>query len=140
MLTAPRLSVHPLQRANMSVGEQMGYVRDFHIEATKRGPIADPVIDTVFDGTRVDVIVGCLDKGRLAVCCDVSMHTVAKPIPSFSTTPVAGSAPVTIQLPRVTSIRLQQKSVVPDGGGLVLATRKADGNWLCVVLDATSTK
>ncbi len=137
-LDAPTLTVRPLQPAQMSAMTQTAYVKDFTI--TKKGTdvIADPVVDVVRDGTEADVCATFLPDGTLGVSCSVTLADLKKSIATFETKIGAPGTPVTIQLPEVTTTRLHQTAALQDGGLVVLASRKADGNWLVTLVRAQS--
>jgi hypothetical protein len=135
-LDAPRLAKNPLQRAPISTLTQTLYVKDFTLSRTGDTLIADPVVDVVNDGNTTDVIATWLPDGLLGLSCDVTFQELQKPIPQFETTLAKGIHPVTIQLPRVTGVRLRQTAVLGKDSMVVLAAQRADGSWLCATVQA----
>jgi hypothetical protein len=115
---------------------QTAYVKDFTLERQGDLMIADPVVDTVWDGNQVDVIAAWQPDGLLGLAVDVHLQELQKPIPTFTTTLVAGLPPVQIQLPRVTGVRLRQTAVLGADSLAVLAAPKADGTWFVATLRA----
>lgn len=136
-LECPKLTVTPLQRANVSVMNQTAYVRDFNLERQGDTLIADPIVDVVWDGNSTDVCATFLPDGMLGLTCDATFQEVQKPIQTFETT-IGLKHPVTIQLPRVTGTRLRQTAVVGAGSLIVLATQKVDGTWLLALVRASA--
>ena len=134
-VTAPRLAVRSFQVGSIFVGDKISYIRDFEIKPSPTGKIADPVVDTVWDGTEVKIAVARQDQDQLMLQCDVTVQKVEQPIAEFKTTLGVGT-PLSIQLPQVSSVRLNQKAVAPDGGGVLLAAARGDGTWLCAVVRA----
>ncbi|HZN40282.1 MAG TPA: hypothetical protein VFD82_15855 [Planctomycetota bacterium] len=135
-LVAPKLSVLPLQRANLAVKNQTAYIKDFTITKTGDKVIADPVVDVVWDGNETEVLATFLPDGTLGIACDVVFQEVEMPIAEFRTTVVETAEPVTIQLPRLTATRITQTAVLGEGSLVVLAARKVDGSWLIALVSA----
>lgn len=136
IVAAPRLTVHPLQRASLSLLEPISYVRDFTLERHGDRVIADPVVGVVEDGVRAELCAVPLADGTIAVHCDVVSQQVQQPIPSFETD-LGVSAPVTIQLPRTTGVRFRQAAVLASGQVVVLASQQVDGDWLLALVEAS---
>ncbi|MGK0220448.1 MAG: tetratricopeptide (TPR) repeat protein, partial [Planctomycetota bacterium] len=55
LVTAPRIQVHNNSRANLSVLNQVAYVKDFDVEIAQAASIADPIVDVIQDGVILDV-------------------------------------------------------------------------------------
>lgn len=137
-LLAPRLSMRPLQRGNMAMLTQTSYVKDFTLVRQGDTLVADPIVGVVSDGSTTDVIATWLPDGMLGLSCHVIIEELQKPIPQFETTLAKGLQPVTIQLPRVTGVRMQQTAVLGKDSMVVLAAQRADGTWLCATVQATA--
>jgi hypothetical protein len=135
-LVAQKLTVFPLQRANVAVKNQTSYVKDFTITKNDKDYIADPVVDIVWDGNETEVLATFLPDGTLGIACDVVLQEVEKPIAEYKTTVAGSTLPVTIQLPRLTATRLTQAAVLAEGSLEVLAARKLDGSWLLALVSA----
>ena len=125
VLSAPRILALNGHRAEVSTGERISYVRDYDVEIAGETAIADPVIDTLFDGIVFDVVAGSLPERRLGVDLDVTSGRVERPIPEFETTvgvPDSGkSRRVTLQLPTWTKHRLRVTVALPDRGTALFA-------------------
>lgn len=134
-LEAPRLTVTPLQRGTVSVQNQTAYVRDFTLTPENDALIADPVIDTVWDGVVVDLCAIVLADGVVGLRCDVQSQQLQKPIQQFQVDLGVGT-PVTIQLPRTTGVHFQQTARLAVGDLVVLAAQKAGGDYLVAVVEA----
>ena len=134
-LQAPTLTVLPLHPAQLSTKRQIAYVRDFKVVTDAGKLIAEPVVDSVEDGLEATVFAALLANGDITLTVDVTDWDVKEPIPEFKTTIGVGN-PVTIQLPEVTGLHLQQTAVLADGGMVVLASQKADGDFLIATIGA----
>ena len=134
-LQAPTLTVLPLHPAQLSTKRQIAYVRDFKVVTDAGKLIAEPVVDSVEDGLEATVFAAVLANGDITLTVDVTDWDVKEPIPEFKTTIGVGN-PVTIQLPEVTGLHLQQTAVLADGGMVVLASQKADGDFLIATIGA----
>ena len=55
VLTAPRLTIYNNQRANLTLTNQVAYVKDYDVEVAQTAFIADPLVDIVQDGLVLDV-------------------------------------------------------------------------------------
>jgi len=134
VVTAPRIMVHDGQKANVSVLNEVSYVQDFDVQATKDGGIAEPIVQTIQEGTLID-FTPSLDEPRTSIRLDYAgtFATVQRPIPSKEVElPGMGPAKVTIQLPEVRVRRVRTAVTVPDGGwvliggGVVLEPKKGE--------------
>ena len=137
-LLTPRLSMRPLQRGNLAMLTQTSYVKDFTLVRQGDTLVADPIVGVVHDGSTTDVIATWLPDGMLGLSCHVTIEELQKPIPQFETTLAKDLPPVTIQLPRVTGVRLQQTAVLGKDSMVVLAAQRADGTWLCATVRAAA--
>lgn len=139
-LDAPRLLVWPLDRASVAFKKQISYIKDFTLTAKDGSFLADPVVDVVWDGNETIVTAALLQGGMIGLSCDATFQEVRQPMQNFETTLVAGTPPVTIQLPQTTTVRLRQTSVVGSGDAVMLASRKPDGTFLVAIVTATEKK
>tara|TARA_R110002096_G_scaffold43169_1_gene116279 strand:+ start:238 stop:1182 length:945 start_codon:yes stop_codon:yes gene_type:complete len=139
VLAAPLLSVLPLQKAHIMVGNETAYVKDFTVQRAGDAVIADPVIATVWDGHKSEVCATFLPGGRIGLTCDVNVQELLRPIPTVETVVVKGTKPVTIQLPRLSGVRLANVAEIAAGSLVVLAAKRSDGNFLVAVIKASAT-
>lgn len=139
-LDAPPVDVRPLQRASVAFKKQIAYVKDFTVTAKDGAFIADPLLDVVWDGNETIVSAMFLADGTIGLCCDVSFQEVLQPMPHFKTTLRGTTVPVEIQLPEVTIMRLRQTSIVGDGDVVVLAAKRADGQFLVALVTTSARK
>ena len=140
IVSGPRLVTMPLQQGDLLVGRQVSYVKDFTASVAGGQFIADPVIDTVFDGLQVKVLAAYAGKDRICLSCSVLKQDVAQPLPTFQTTLAGSTLPVTIQLPRSTGVRLQQTAELASGSAAVIAAPKTDGGWLVAIVEASTSR
>ncbi|MEM7204466.1 MAG: hypothetical protein AAF628_29680 [Planctomycetota bacterium] len=125
-VTAPRLVVLPLQRATVTVGEPLSYVRDYEIHRAGHRLMAEPVVDQVFDGIKVDTICGFVGAGAIGVVFDYQHFDVERPIPTFETDLAIGAGSVEIHLPAWQEVHLEQKLVMPKGGYAIVSAPDRD--------------
>lgn len=126
VLVAPRLSAFNTQRANLTVINQVSYVRDFSVQTAVSAAIADPIIDTISDGLVLD-IKPTVSNDRRFVTIELrpSVAQLLRPIPTFTTTlGAAGSSPVTIQIPELSVQSAETTVMCPDGGIVVVGGLK----------------
>jgi type II secretory pathway component GspD/PulD (secretin) len=117
---APRLTIHDTQRANVSVLKQNSYVQDFDVEIAQAAAIGDPIVQTIRDGTILDVrpIVSA-DRRFITMELRPTVAELVRPIPTFLTTLGTGP-PVTIQVPELAISRVRTTVTMPDGATLLL--------------------
>ncbi len=116
-------------RANLTVLNQVVYVKDFDVEIAQAASIADPIIDVVQDGVILDVRpVVSADRRFITLEVRPTIATLTRPIREKSTT-LGSQASVTIQLPELELQRLRTTIPMPDGatvmlGGLKVSDKK----------------
>ncbi len=103
-VSAPRLTVYPRQRANISVVNQTSYVETFAAEVAQGSLVMDPKIGVVRDGLTLDVQAapGAV-AGEVRLAFHARVAELGKPIPQRNVKFHKGGAPLTIQLPKVES-------------------------------------
>lgn len=135
-LGTPRLIVHNLRLASMAHEEQITYVRDFTVRKEAGVSIAEPVIDTVLAGTRIETVC-CLDKqGKVLVDLTFRNQVVDRPLAEFKTKLGATGQEVTIQLPQVIGCKASLKLLMTPGSTVVVPCKrdaKRDGRVLLVM-------
>jgi hypothetical protein len=131
VLSAPRLTVYPNQRANISVLNQLSFIQDFDAEVEVGGEhvFADPIVGVLQDGLTLDLVTAPVAGTERAV--DVAFKLLVaeleKPIRERTVRFAEWTSDGTIQLPRlainsVTGVRrigIGQEVVVaelPDTG------------------------
>jgi len=117
---APRLLAEALRTAEIFVGSQVSYIKDFQLQRNEGSVIADPVVDVVRDGDVLRIVGARLEEGRLGIDVRAEVHALQRPIPTF-TTDLGAGAPVSIQLPRVQVARISTAVVLPERALLLLA-------------------
>lgn len=128
-ITAPRLTVYNTQRANITVLNQISYVQDYEVEIAQLSNIANPVIQTIQEGVKLDVrpIVSS-DRRFLTLELRPDVAELIRPIPEFTTNlasgPIGANAPVTLQIPELRVQRVRTTVTMPDGGTLLLGGMK----------------
>lgn len=135
ILNAPRLSVFPLERAELRISKEIAYVKDFVLTRRGENEIADPVVDSVVDGFVAEAFACPLDRDLLVVGCSLLIQEVEQPLAEFRTT-IGEKHAVTIQLPQVTGVRFDQVSRLRTEERMVFAAQKADGSYLVTMLGA----
>ncbi|KAA0213800.1 hypothetical protein EDM80_07640 [bacterium] len=124
LLTAPRLSAFNTQRANITIVNQIPYIRDFEIGTSTSAAIANPVVDTILDGMVLDVKPTVSNDRRfITIEVQPTIADLLLPIPTFTTT-LGPTSAVTIQIPEIKVQTVQTTVRVPDGGAVVIAGLK----------------
>ena len=129
LVSNPRILVSNTGRANLTVLNQVVYVKDFDVEIAQAASIADPIIDVVQDGVILDVRpVVSADRRFITLELRPTIAELQRPIREKSTT-LGSQASVTIQLPELEIQRVRTSIPMPDGstvllGGLKISDRK----------------
>ena len=127
IMQAPRLSAFNTQRANVTVINQVSYIRDFSVQTALSAAVADPIVDTISDGFVLDIRPTVSNDRRfVTIELQPTIATLLRPIPEFTTTLGGpGSTPVTIQLPELILQSVQTTVMCPDGGLVVVGGLKS---------------
>lgn len=129
LVSNPRILVSNTGRANLTVLNQVVYVKDFDVEIAQAASIADPIIDVVQDGVVLDVRpVVSADRRFITIELRPTIAELTRPIREVSTT-LGSQASVTIQLPELEIQRVRTSIPMPDGstvllGGLKVSDKK----------------
>ncbi|MAG58999.1 MAG: hypothetical protein CMJ83_22150 [Planctomycetes bacterium] len=134
IMASPRLSIFSGQFGNVTMVNQVSYVKDFDVEVVHGAAIADPVIDVISEGFMADVCPVIHEDGRtMSIDARISIASLQRPIDEF-TTKLKGisDAKVTIQLPQVSYSTWRSKRLVlmpGDAGFIVRGLARMDGDW-----------
>ena len=124
LVSQPRILVTNTGRANLSVLNQVVYVKDFDVEIAQAASIAYPIIDVVQDGVILDVRpVVSADRRFITLELRPTIATLQRPIAEAVTT-LGSQNSVTIQLPEVQIQRVRTSIPMPDGSTVLLGGLK----------------
>lgn len=129
LVSAPSILVMNTGRSNLTVVNQVVYVKDFDVEIAQAASIADPIIDVVNDGVILDVRpVVSADRRFITLELRPTIAQLQRPIEQRVTT-LGSQNSVTIELPEVDIRRVRTSIPMPDGatvllGGLKVSDRK----------------
>jgi tetratricopeptide (TPR) repeat protein len=128
LVSAPRILVSNTGRANLTVLNQVVYVKDFDVEIAQGASIADPIIDVIQDGVILDVRpVVSADRRFITLELRPTIATLRRPIRERATT-LGSQSSVTIQLPEVDIQRVRTSIPMPDGATVMLGGLKVSEN------------
>lgn len=133
LLLAPKLVARNLQFAEMKSGEHISYIRDFTVRQVQGAWIAEPVVDVLEVGTKIEAMCAEATDGNVIVDLAFSDQTVEKPLAEFKTKVAATGSELTVQMPRVTGCRANMKVLVASGSTVVVPAERSNGNWLLVM-------
>lgn len=124
VVTAPRITVFNTERANVTVLNQVSYVKDFDAEIAQAAAIVEPVVDVIQDGVVLDVrpIISS-DRRYITMDLRPTVAQLTRPIPQF-TASVATGTPVTLELPRLEVQRVRTTVTIPDDATVLLGGLK----------------
>lgn len=138
LVSNPRILVSNTGRANLTVLNQVVYVKDFDVEIAQAASIADPIIDVVQDGVILDVRpVVSADRRFITLELRPTIAQLQRPIREVSTT-LGSQASVTLQLPELEIQRVRTSIPMPDGstvllGGLKVSDKKDQRSGVPIV-------
>ncbi len=146
LASAPRLACYAGQEAEIVMGRQISYVREFEAKRTENGIVADPIIDTTRDGFFLKATPALsVTTGAIDIDLDLTLSEVARPILTRSRILNRGQKiPVEIQIPQVTELRIVRSGTVADGGTYgfdagAIPFAGFGGNHLVILVTATKT-
>ncbi|MDP7034145.1 MAG: hypothetical protein QF752_06590 [Planctomycetota bacterium] len=135
-MTAPRITVYNTQRANVTVVNQISYVRDFDVSIATASAIADPIIGTLQDGLVLDVRPTVSHDRRYVTLelrptvsqlnsADVPPNGFRNQTTSLGTTGGTGfNQTVTIEIPNLIVQTVETTVRVPDRGSVIIGGLK----------------
>jgi|GEM_PF-4008348 len=108
VLSAPRLVVFASQQANVSIINQVAYVKEYRhvVVAPGNEEILDPIVDVIEDGVSIDTRVVPLPGGSIGVVLDARITELQRPIETVEVVVREGMQPVQIGVPEVHRIEL----------------------------------
>ncbi len=125
LVTAPQILIYNTARANISVLNQVAYVKDFDVEIAMGSSIADPIIGVVEDGVVLDVRPA-VSADRRFVVLDLrpTVAQLRRPIQTFTTSLGVSGNSVTIHLPELDITKVRTTIPMPDGSTVLLGGMK----------------
>ncbi len=129
-MTAPELEVLPLREAQLSIGQQLAYIKDYEIKRQADGSkkaIAIP--GHLFDGLEVTAIAAVVAENDIVLDFELCARSVEKPIRQFSTELEPGGKKYRIDLPEWRVLKLEQKLRMQDGGMAIVRAPLANGKF-----------
>jgi len=139
LVNSQELTVMNTQRANVTMVQQVSYVKDFDVEVAQAAFIADPQVDILQDGIVLDVRPTiAYDRKYIALELRPTVAELVRPIPTFTSSLAGSTLAVTIQLPELNVRTINTTVTVPDGGTVLIGglkqihekERKAETPWL----------
>jgi type II secretory pathway component GspD/PulD (secretin) len=126
LLNAPKLTAFNTQRANITMVNQISYVRDYDVEVAQAAAIADPIMGVIQDGLVLDVRPTVSnDRKYITLELRPCVATLVRPLPTFRTTlGMMASSNVTLHIPELIVQKAQATVRVPDGGTILLGGLK----------------
>ena len=125
LVNAPRLTIYNNQRANLTLVNQITYVKDYDVEVAQTAFIADPLVDVIQDGLTLDVRpTVSYDRKYVSLEVQPSLATLVRPIRTFESNLSGLTTPVIIELPEIRFSQAATTVKVPDGGYVVIGGLK----------------
>jgi hypothetical protein len=135
-VTSPRITTFPFQRAQLSVFDQVPYIKDyeFRVLPNESAEIADPIIENINRGLQLDLRGTPLIDNKLGIIVKLEYTTLELPIPRFETTFGVPRKPVTVHLPQFCTIKLEGHFELRSEETLLLAREDPTGEKEVLVL------
>jgi hypothetical protein len=115
ILQSPQLTAFDGQQANVLVANQVAYVARVELEAAPGALVADPVVETLQEGTALTVRARRDAEGWYQVELDVQVATLLRPMDELRTRYGV------IQVPQLVAQATQGRVRVPDRGWVLVA-------------------
>ncbi|MFT7484327.1 MAG: type II secretory pathway component GspD/PulD (secretin)/tetratricopeptide (TPR) repeat protein [Candidatus Paceibacteria bacterium] len=127
LVSNPRILISNTGRSNLTVLNQVTYVKDFDVEIAQAASIADPIVDVIQDGVILDVRpVVSADRRFITLELRPTIAELKRPIRQVTTT-LGSQASVTIELPELEIQRIRTSIPMPDGATVMLGGLKTSG-------------
>jgi len=124
LVSNPRILISNTGRSNLTVLNQVSYVKDFDVEIAQAASIADPIVDVIQDGVILDVRpVVSADRRFIMLELRPTIAELKRPIRQQTTT-LGSQASVTIELPELEIQRIRTSIPMPDGATVMLGGLK----------------
>lgn len=133
VLQAPQIVAKNLQVASMAVAEQIAYVRDFTVRTENGTVIAEPVVDTVEAGTRIETLCAVDKDGKILVDLAFQHQVVDQPLAEWKTKIGVKGQELTVQVPKVSGCKASMKLLMAPGSTALVPSKRSDGKWLLVM-------
>jgi hypothetical protein len=133
VLSVPTVVTRPFGLASLFAGDQIAYIKDYELQILEGATIADPVIEVVEGGLKIDLRAVPLGDGRLAVDVVLTLTEVEEPIRQVETSLGVGNT-VTIQLPEVNSVHVTSTVYLRDTDTALLTIVDPEGQRELLVL------
>lgn len=137
--------VGAMESAEIYLGTERSYIKDFNVEILSHKATAIPLHATVFDGLRAKAFCGRLGNRQLGVAIDLVYSEVEKPVKTFETDLGFGEKLV-IELPASTAVQLRRNLILPDlraanvrGRDAALCSFPFKGRYMVFVVRAGAT-
>ena len=119
VLASPTLLQYALTSSHIESLNKTAYVKDYEVQVASAAFIANPVIDTVEEGWRLQTSVTRLRGGVLGVSLNVSIRELQRPIKTYKTALGVGSE-VEIQLPDLIQTGIETAIRLPSDVEMLL--------------------
>jgi hypothetical protein len=128
-LMTPRVLAYPCQNVAISAGEEVAYVRSWQLRIVEPGgqEIADPEVQTFFEGLEIQALSTPLPGGRFAQEIEFTSRTCERPIPTRKVR-ISASTDEEHEVgePQVKTARFAATVLLADGASAVLVTPDTD--------------
>ncbi len=131
-----QLSTKLLQSADIFVGEQRSYIKDFEVQIGQGSIVIDPIVGVIEDGCRLRCVAGLLDDAALGVVVESSVAQVSRPMAQVKTKIAGTKEEKIVELPRQRVARLRAALALPRSGVALLALPAIDEVRFLVVVRA----
>lgn len=135
-VSAPRMVISPGTPCEISLIDQVSYVKSYEVVYVHPGPvaIADPVIDVISEGIRSKFSGVQIEPGLYALDVEVERTEIERPIPTKEVqVAVEVTTPVTISQPTVLTSKLSSTVLLRDGAGVWFRVPDGDQELLIMV-------
>jgi hypothetical protein len=143
VVLAPKLLLFERSRVNISVYDEIEYVKDWSVHTVEPGKrkIAVPTLDTVADGVSVTMRCVTLEGGQYGVEMNLQRSKVAQPLRTASVhLDVEGGRDMELALPVVDTDGIKSVLALESGAVAVLESPTPDGSTMIVLMRVTKAK
>ena len=141
-ITRQQLVTADGQRGYASIANQVAFVDRFEVKANRTASIADPIIETVAEGTKLVARGHATESGAVDLELEFLSHELMKPIATQRLSLPGAHTPVTIQRPVTTEQSTKCRTTLEKDEAVLVAIPLAGSSErvMLVAVTATSVK
>lgn len=123
VVSTPRLKILDRQRAQLSVLNEVAYVKEYRLRLIHPGDVelADPVVETIREGIEIEVIGTPIEDDLYALGVELDLTKLKRPIATRTVRVRAGQdGEAEVGMPEINTVAVESQLLLVDGATAVL--------------------